>query len=384
MKRYIALVDCDSFFVSCEQAENPDLLGKPVCVLSNNGGCVVSRSKEAKQVGVKMGEPYFLAKKAYPDVIYIYGDLQKYSKFSKKVMSCLKNFSSDVEQYSIDEAFIDITGTKKLYKKNYVEIAKMIREKIFEETQIPVSIGLSVSKTLAKLASDKAKDTGGLYVIGSAKINKILKETDIDDVWGIGKNLQTFFKRWGIYKCNGIINSSDEWLKKNLGIVAVRMKHELMGEVVSPVSNEVKLPKSIQNTSALKSFTTDKTILKQELSKHIHKSCVKIRKNGGTASIIGMMLRTKDFQVFYRKRQLDYPTNFEIEVSNNVMAMLDEIYQEGTIYRSTGVMLENIVYSDSRQQSFFEDEKLVKNRNLAKAIDKIEDKFGSNTIRIGY
>ena len=185
----IALVDCDSFFVSVEQALNPELKNKPVCVLSNNDGCVVARSKEAKQLGITMGMPYFMAKREFKNCYYLSGDHEKYEEFSKKIMTILRDISPDVEVYSIDEAFVNLTGLKKLYKRNYVKIALMIKERIKNEVDIPVSIGLSTSKTLAKLASDKAKKTDGLYIIGSRKIEKELKNTKIEEIWGIGKNI---------------------------------------------------------------------------------------------------------------------------------------------------------------------------------------------------
>ena len=160
-KRYIALVDCDSFFVSCEQADDPELKESPTCVVSGPNGCVLSRSKEAKQMGIRMGMPLFMAKKEFPNANYICANHDKYHEYSKKVMACLNDFSPDVEVVSVDEAYIDLTGTQRLINKTYSEIVKMIRETILEKTDIPVSIGLSHSKMLAKLASDKAKKTGG-------------------------------------------------------------------------------------------------------------------------------------------------------------------------------------------------------------------------------
>ena len=156
-QRTIALVDCDSFFVSCEQAEKPELKNTPTCVVSGPNGCVVSRSREAKKLGIKMGMPLFMAKKEFPTANYVCSNHAKYHEYSKKVMSCLTDYSPDIEIVSVDEAYIDLTGTEKLFKKNYVEIAKEIRQIILEKTDIPVSIGISHSKILAKLASDKAK-----------------------------------------------------------------------------------------------------------------------------------------------------------------------------------------------------------------------------------
>jgi nucleotidyltransferase/DNA polymerase involved in DNA repair len=179
-QRVIALVDCDSFFVSCEQKRNPSLKGKPVCVISNKEGCVISRAREAKQMGIRMGEPLFMAKKEHPKGIYIVADHEYYSFVSAQVMMILKDFSPYVQIYSVDEAFVDFTGLKNLYKKNYYRLAQYLRKRILDEVDIPVSIGVSSTKTLSKLASDKAKKVkNGIYLIGKRKIIRELKNTKI-------------------------------------------------------------------------------------------------------------------------------------------------------------------------------------------------------------
>ena len=150
-QKVIALVDCDSFFVSCEQKRDTELKNKPVCVLSNPDGCVISRSREAKQMGVRMGEPYFMAKKEHPKALYPVADHEYYGQVSYQVMSILQDFSPYVQIYSVDEAFVDLTGLQRLYKKNYYELAQMLRQRVLDEVDIPVSIGISSSKTLAKL-----------------------------------------------------------------------------------------------------------------------------------------------------------------------------------------------------------------------------------------
>ena len=384
MKRIIALVDCDSFFVSCEQAVNPDLKGKPVCVLSNNDGCVVSRSKEAKKMGIKMGMPYFMAKKDFPNGIYLSGNHSLYRDFSKKVMKCLYDFSPDVEVYSIDEAFIDLTGTRKLHKKNYVEIVKMIKTTIMEKTGIPVSIGISTSKTLAKLASDKAKNTDGIYSIGTHKIKKEMEKTCVEEIWGIGKNITLALRKKGILMCSQLIALPDATLKAMFGSRGLEMKHELLGEVVSPVDSTQKAPKSIQNTSAFGIFTSDIEYIKKQLNKHIHVSCKKLRKNNGYAKTVGVMLRTKDFKVFWEKETLTCPTNFELEISKVAISLLEKMFCENVLYRATGVYLSDLTCSKNVQITLFDELNQNNNENLAKAIDNLESKFGKNIIRTGF
>lgn len=385
-KNVIALVDCDSFFVSCEQKVNPELKGKPVCVMSARGQCVISRSKEAKALGIPMGIPYFQIKGKMKEATFINATHDLYGKISEEVMSVLKEFSPKVEVYSIDEAFIDLTGLERLYKRNYLEIAEMIRNEIKERVDIPVSIGVSSTKTLAKLASDKAKSSEtGLYLIGSKKILPVLEKTAIDEIWGIGKNLSILLRKNGILTAAELVSQSDIWLNKQIGIRGLEMKHELLGEMVSMVSNEIKLPKSIQQTSAMTKFTSDKDYMKNSINYHIHRACVKLRKLNAKCHCIGLMLRTKDFKVYYEKRNLTQATNFELEIADIAFEMLENLYNPNILYRSTGITLENFVYNSEAQLSLFADnETETKKDNLTKCFDKLEAKFGKNIVQTGF
>lgn len=385
-QKVIALVDCDSFFVSCEQKKNPDLKGKAVCVLSNNDGCIISRSRQAKKMGIKMGEPYFMAKKEYPKAIYLSADHDYYQKTSAEVMSILKNFSPYAQIYSIDEAFVDLTGLTRLYKRNYYKLAKYLRQLILEKTDIPVSIGLSSTKTLAKLASDKAKNhSDGIYLIGKRKIRKELKNTKIEEIWGIGRRLTKKMKQYGVLTAEELIQKSDKWLDLTIGIHGIEMRHELSGKMVSEVTNTEKTPKSIQNTRAFGIFTTDFNYIKNELNKHIHTSCRKLRQYDTKCSQIGVMLKTKDFRVSYIKQELCTPTDFELEISNIAIELLQQIYKPDILYRSTGIVLEKIGEQGLEQLSLYSDKTAEsKKQNLTKCFDRLEAKFGKNIVQTGF
>lgn len=385
-KSVIALVDCDSFFVSCEQSVNSELKGRPVCVMSGRGQCVISRSKEAKKLGIRMGMPYFQIEGQMKKATYINANHELYSKISEKVMTILKNFSPKVEVYSIDEAFVDLTGLERLYKKNYLEIAQMIREEVLKHTDIPVSIGVSSSKSLAKLASDKAKTMGeGVFLIGARKIVPLLQNTSIDEIWGIGKNLSILLRKNGILTAYELVCQDDLWLNKQIGIRGLEMKHELLGEMVSPVSNEVKLPKSIQKTSALAKFSSDKNYLKNSLNYHIHRACVKLRGINAKCKGVSIFLRTKDFRVFCEKKVLNVATDFELEISDIVFTLLDKLYNSNILYRSTGVILDTFTMNEEAQMSLFADEKVdEKKEKLSKCFDKLEARFGKDIIQTGF
>jgi len=380
MKKVIALIDCDSFFVSCEQAENPELKGKPVCVLSNNDGCVVSRSKEAKQMGIPMGIPYFMAKKDYPDAIYLSGRHSVYKTYSKKVMKIIGDFCPQIQIYSIDEAFGDISGLDKYFETDYIGVAKLLQKEIKEKTDIPVSIGISTSKTLAKYASDMSKNNGGIMAILESS-DEILKNIKLAEVWGVGRKLSKKMEDLSLYNALDITVKPDKWVSEKFGKNGVMLKHELLGEMMYPLEDE-KPPKSIQDTSSMKKFTSDKKILKCELKNHILISCQKLRNYGGYCSEVGVMLKTKDFKVYFLKEKLKYPSNFEMDISKTAYKLFDKIYNADLLYRSTGIILEGISYGKDLQLSFFEDNTQVSSK-LAKTLDKINQKYGKNSIKAG-
>lgn len=386
----IALVDCDSFFVSCEQALDANLQDKPVCVLSSNNGCVVARSLEAKEMGVTMGMPYFMAKKQFPESIYVTGNMQTYKDFSRKVMAILRDFSPTVEVYSIDEAFIELSGLRKLYKTNYWGIANLIRNRIKAEVGINVTIGVSKSKVLAKLACKQAKpgnkggNKGGIYLIGKSKIPQMLKSTKVQDIWGIGKNTSISLNRWGILNCKELVEKSDELLKVKAGKRGVELKHELLGEYIDKVKQIRKLPKSIQNTRTFPKCTSDISYIINALNTHIHTSCTKLRHFKGRCKTISVMLRTKDFIIYGDKKNLESSTNFELEISRVAIKMLQNIYDPNLIYRSCGVTLENLDFSEEAQLSLFMDCKQKNFDKLAQAIDNLETKFGRNVVKTGF
>lgn len=382
----IALVDCNNFFVSCEQLMNPMLKERAVCVLSNNDGCIIARSKEAKEMGIPMGYPLFKAKKEFKNVIYISRNFGLYHDISNRIIMKLLSYTPDVEQYSIDEAFLDLTGLKKLYRCSYEEIIARIKKDIEQEIGVPVSIGLAPSKTLAKLACEQAKKIpalNGLCRIRFKDIDKILARTYIEDVWGIGKNTAALFHKYGIYKCSEIVKQNEFWLKKIWGKRGLELKAELSGISAYSVNSKAELPKSIQKTSAFGTFTDNKEYIKGSLHYHSHQVCSKLRKLGLQTEIIFVMLRTKDFQVFTEKMVLPEATDSEFLVNQYADKLLDKVYRPGIIYRSSGIFAEKLTEKSASQLFLFEDEKTRKAQKLAQLWDKFENKYGKNCFQIG-
>lgn len=385
-QKYIALVDCDSFFVSCERKLNPELNGLPVSVVSGERGCVISRSREAKNLGVPMGVPLFQAVEKYPECIYIPANHYAYTKISKKVMAVLKEFSPNIQIYSIDEAFVDFTGLTKLYNKNYYELGLELQKRVWDEVNIPVTIGVSQSKTLAKLASDKAKNT--LYRValaGNRTGIKLLKRTEIDEVWGIGRKLGVKLRGYGIKTAYEFTQRDDAWIQKRFGKNGLVTKKELLGIMISPISNEVELPKSISDSKSFLEFTSDLEFLKNELSIHIHSCCKRLRKVECKCKTIGVMLKTKDFRTYYEKIDLGSPLDFEFDISKYAFKLLEKMYTSSNLYRSVGVVFEDFTQTAQEQLLLFEDNpKREKNEKLGKSLDILEKKFGRNIVRTGF
>lgn len=385
-QKYIALIDCDSFFVSCERKLNPRLNAKPVCVVSGERGCVIARSIEAKEMGIPMGQPLFMAKKEFPKAIYINANHYNYAQISDQVMSFLKNFSPTVEVYSIDEAFVDLTGLSKLYKKNYYDLAKYIRDEIAQQIGVPVSVGVSRTKALAKLASDKSKTTKDhVYIAGKCGITRLLKTSEIGEIWGIGRRLEPKLRGHGIYTAYDYIQKNDIWLKSRFGKLGLELKYELMGNMINKISTEIQVPKSIMDTKSFPEFSKDLNYLKNELMIHIHSACRKLRKADCKCKTIGVIIKTKDFRTIVEKINLEHATNFEFEISEFAMPILEKLFNHQEIYRSIGILLENFNPCENEQKSLFEDtERRDKNEKLGKSLDKLEAKFGRNIVTTGF
>ena len=385
-QKYIALVDCDSFFVSCERKLNPELNGLPVSVVSGERGCVIARSREAKQLGVPMGIPLFQAVEKYPECIYIPANHYAYTKISKTVMAILKDFSPNVQVYSIDEAFVDFTGLTKLYKNNYYKLGMELQKRVWEEVNIPVTIGISTSKTLSKLASDKAKNTKTRVALAGKQTRiELLKRTEIDEVWGIGRRLGEKLRGYGIKTAYEYTQRDDAWIKKRFGKNGLATKAELLGTMISPISDEIELPKSISDTKSFLEFTSDLQFLRNELSIHIHSCCKRLRNIDCKCGTIGVILKTKEFRTYYEKAELDTPLDFEFDISKIAFEVLDKMYNSSILYRSVGIVFENFNRNSNEQLSLFEyNPKKEKNEKLGKSLDKLEQKFGRNIVRTGF
>ena len=383
-KKTILHVDGNNFFASCEVLMNPTLKGKPVCVLSNNDGCVVSRSYEAKRLGMPMGIPYFMAKNKFKDVIYLSADFSLYHDISERMMKLLLNFSDKVDIYSIDEAFIDITNLDKILKLSFEEIGIKLKETIETQIGINVAVGIANSKMLAKLATHKAKLGNGTYYIEEKNIEKELKNIPTEEIWGIGKNTSRLLKRYGIFFANEIIKKDENFYKEIMGKRGLELKYELSGISVIPLTGEAEKPKSIQRTRAFPEFSRDKDYIKTEIFMHLHNACKKLRYYQLKTKAIAVMLRTKDFKIQFAEEKLSSITDSELNLSEIVIKLFNNIYDEEITYRSAGIICYSFIDEEDKSQlTLFEDKKTEKGNKLSKIIDKIEHKFGNGSLLVG-
>lgn len=377
-----ALADCNNFFVSCELLKNPDLKGKAVCVLSNCDGCVISRSNEAKKMGITMGLPLFMAKKQFPEAVYLSSDFKLYHDISKRIQKFLKNFSPNVEISSIDEAFLDVSGLLKMYNlENYIELGRFLHENLYEETGIPVSVGISTSKVLCKIATDKAKKGDFYYFIPFENIRNEIQDYPIENIWGIGRNTASLLRSYGIFTAGDILDKNKEFFQHYMGKRGLELKMGLAGEDVLPVCNEVSKPKSVQKTSSFPKSTNNKNFLKNSILEHLHNACRKIRRNTQIASEITVILRTKDFRVLTATDTVTPLTNSEYLLNKKVLELFEQIYSPYILYRSSGVYLGGLKDNEVRQIKIFENTE--KFENLSKAYDVIEENYGYGAIKIG-
>ena len=384
----IALIDCNSFYVSCERLFNPKIRNKPVVVLSSNDGCIISRSTEAKALGIKMGEPYFKAKDiivknnvhVFSSNYSLYGDL------SRRVMRTLKRFNSEIEIYSIDEAFLDLSN----FPDNEIEhVGKEIRSIVLQWTGIPTSIGIAKTKTLSKIANHIAKKTksGIVSLIGIKDIDPILEKVEVNDIWGVGKQLTKFFIKNGINNAKQLKNISNTWIKKNSNVLSSRTAMELRG--ISCIDLETT---SSKRKSCIVSRSFAKKVEKlQELQESITGYCLnaaeKIRSESLIAKSITVFIRTSPFQnqfaYYSNSKTIDLPmaTDNSIEIVKTALTGLKDIFKNGYRYQKAGIMLSGL--SDPQgSKNLFSSLKDDKIKNLMKTIDNTNYKFGRSTLSL--
>ena len=383
----IALVDCNSFYVSCERLFNPKIQYKPVVVLSNNDGCVISRSKEAKLLGIKMGEPYFKVKELIrKNKVYIFSsNYALYGDLSRRVMKVLKTFSPNVEIYSIDEAFIDLSF---LDEEEVEKYGKEIRAKVLKWTGIPTSVGVSSTKTLSKVANHIAKKEkiGVMYLYKN--IDEKLRNFPISDVWGVGKQLTKFYVKNGINNAYQLKSKPNTWVKKSTNVLGSRTAMELSG--ISCIGLEIQEEKR-KNCCVSRSFgkkVTDIQKLEEAITTYCLNAAEKIRADDQLCRRITVFIRTSPFnknRKYYSNGQtidLPIPTSNSIELIKNAKQALKNIYKPNYYYQKAGIILSKLKSSDGNDVNLLTPLLEKKSKKLMNAIDYTNMKYGRHAISI--
>ena len=386
--RKIALIDCNAFYVSCERLFNPKIRKKPVVVLSNNDGCIISRSNEAKALGIKMGEPYFKEKdiivknnvQVFSSNYSLYGDI------SRRVMRTLKRFNSDIEIYSIDEAFLDLSN----FPDNEVEnVGHEIRNIVLKWTGIPTSIGIAKTKTLSKVANHiaKKKQSGVTSFIGIENIDSILEKVEINDVWGVGKQLTKFYHKSGIYNAKQLKNASNTWIKKSSNVLSSRTAMELRGIPCIDLEATSSKRKSCVVSRSFGQRVENFQELKEAIASYSLNASEKIRSESLVTKSITVFIRTSSFQsrfgYYSNSKTIDFPiaTNNSIEIVKAAISSLETIFKNGYRYQKAGVMLSRL--SDSVDgKNLFSSEKDKKINSLMKSIDNTNHRYGRSTLSL--
>jgi len=386
-----ALVDCNNFYASCERVFNPKLDKKPIVILSNNDGCVISRSNEAKALGIPMGAPAF---KYYPifkkNKVYVFSsNFPLYGDMSSRVMNILSAYTPNIEIYSIDEAFLEFRGFDNYGLKEY---GKKMRKKILKWTGIPVSIGFAPTKALAKVANRISKKfdkkTNGVYAIDSKeKREKALKWLKIEDVWGIGHKHSERLKNHNINKAYDFIILPDDWVRKQMSVVGLRLKKELEGESVLSLEEKRSPKKAITTTRSFEKNLNTFEDLKERISTFSICCSEKLRSQKSSCNSIYVFVKSNRHQkekLQYRNgivMTLPYASCSSITISKYAVEGLKKIYKKGIEYKKAGVIVLGLIPTDSNQLNIFEKEN-PKYQVLMKTLDYITKKEGANKIKL--
>lgn len=376
-------VDADAFFASCEQAIHPELKGRPV-ITGKERGIVAAASYEAKDRGVKRGMRLFEVKQVCPDAVILPSDYETYSLFSVRMFEILRRFTPDVEEYSIDEAFVDITGLRRSFHASYGMIARKMQETVETELGITVSIGLSITKVLAKIGS-KHKKPNGLTLIPGREIHLYLEKLPAEKIWGIGPNTSAFLEKFGIKTALGFAMRDEKFIKKYLSKPYQEIWHELNGRSVYPVISESK--SSYQSISKTKTFTPpskDKAFIFAQLSRNLENACIKARRYKLAAKRLIVFLRTQDFRDKGVEIKLSSPTAYPVYLFKPLQEGFSYVYQPDNLYRQTGVVLSGLMPDAEVQYALFDDNsKIEKMGRIYSAIDVLSEKFGKYTVHHG-
>lgn len=386
-----AMVDCNSFYCSCERLFDPTLATRPVIVLSNNDGCAVSRTDEAKALGIEMGTPEFMIYDTIRKhrVAVFSSNYTLYNDISERVMQTMGSFVPGMEVYSIDEAFLDMHD---LPYHDLLQLGMNIRRTVWQHVGIPVCVGIACTKTLAKMANRYAKkrhqDVGVFYAANAALVNEMLSNTVVQEIWGIGKQHGEFLRKNGFHTAAQLAAAPDSWVRKHLSVVGLRLVHELRGIATHEWEFEPPPKKNICTSRSFGELTANEAILGEAIANHAASCARKLRSQGSAAKEVHVLLQTNPHRVHDRQyaRTVTVPLpsarNDSASIIKAALQGLSMIYHPGFNYKKCGVTVKTLVPEQNIQPALFENRNAEKMNAIMHTVDSINKLKGVDTVRM--
>ena len=382
-----ALVDCNNFYVSCERVFNPRLEGKPVVVLSNNDGCIIARSEEAKKLGLKMAEPVFQKTKFIEEnKVHVFSsNYTLYGDMSDRVIQTLAHFSPQIEIYSIDEAFVILPN----HSNDYFLHAAQIIQKVKHNTGIPISVGIAPTKTLAKIANKMAKQTGGIFIVKSERHREtVIRNTPIEKVWGVGREYTKLLQKSGVKTAFDFTQLDDNWLKSKMKVIGLRIKMELLGKSCIPLDEIIPAKKAIATTRAFGKKTAEYKYIQEAVSTYAVRCAEKLRKQKTVANLLTVFIHTdpfnpNDIQLNLSKTiALPLASNSNTQLVKFSLFLLKQIYREGIKFKKAGVVVDGLQTENEIQGNIFYRQSAGSDEKVVRAMDQINKKFGKDRVKL--
>jgi len=383
MKYIFALVDCNNFYVSCERIFDPSLEGRPVVVLSNNDGCVVSRSNQAKQLGIGMGVAFFKVKDfaVKHGLVALSSNYTLYADMSRRVMETLCNFTPEIEVYSIDEAFLNLSG----FGDNLADYGRRIRQTVKQWTGMPVSVGIAETKTLAKIANRIAKrspEAAGVFELTEqARIDEALAQTDVEYIWGVGIKTCIKLKRKGIKTALALRGVDAEWMRRRFGVTGVRTVYELRGISCYELEEQPPTKKGITVSRMFGRKVETVEELKEAIASYASRAGEKLRDEGLAAGTMTVFVMTSRFveprQRYFNSYGVNFPTatNYTPELIDYATGAVQRLYKKGFLYTKAGLILGDLVPEGKVQGNLFDHADRQKSERLMRAVDAVNLKL---------
>ncbi len=382
--RAILHFDGDAFFTSVEQSMHPALKGRPV-VTGKERGIIACASYEAKALGISRGIALHEARRMCPQLVVLPSDYESYSLYSKRMFDIARRYTPMVEEYSIDEGFADLSGLRRVFHTSYEDIARKIQTEINAELDITVSVGLSLTKSLAKLASKFRKPRGFTAIEGGEAIHAFLRNTKLEKVWGFGPNTVQLLTKQGLQTADDFINHQEAWAEKLMGKIGRELWHELRGEPSYPVTTEEKPPAcTISKCKTFTAVSSDPEFIWAKLVRNVESSLIKARRHHLTAGGVAVMLRKADYRQSGLETQLNRGTAAPHELLPVVRSLFLELFEPGAAYRTTMVVLLRLEPESSLQYELFDDPvRSSRLERLNMAMDTLNARLGKHTVSLG-